>query len=578
MPAVSAAQERLMEAAAHTKGGYGGVPQNVGKEFIGDSTESKPSGKAAGILFFNSKGQALLVKRGDGGDYPRHWAFPAGHIEDGESAEDAALREVLEETGFNYEGELVAIHDDGQFTTFLARGAHDFPVTLCDESTGYVWADVEDMPIPAHPGIASPLRIAKADTELSFAELMRDGVIASPQRYLNVTLFAVRITGTGTSFRASIGEHVYRPPELYLNDEFLARCNGLPVIWHHPEANIMDSEEFGNRIVGTILLPYIQGDEVWGIAKIYDDAAIEAMTNKQMSTSPAVSFVNTSDNVTVTLENGEPLLIEGKPALLDHLAVCEQGVWDKGGAPVGVSLTNEESTMTEATKADATEVAKADSESKIDKLLSCMDSVMKRMDSMEEKFKPAEPQKSAADSEKEEKADADEKEEKEEKAKADKAKADADEKEKADAESPEKEEERAKAKADEEAEYADAQSKADSAYSALGQRAPRPLDGEKILRYKQRLAKGLQTYSADYKSVDLRAIADSTLLEVVSAKIYADAVSAAALPHDVADGVLMEVKRNRDGINMTEFRGKPKAWMGQFAAPKRVYNTFNKGA
>jgi hypothetical protein len=33
MPSKSPAQHRLMEAAAHTKGGYGGVPQKVGKEF-----------------------------------------------------------------------------------------------------------------------------------------------------------------------------------------------------------------------------------------------------------------------------------------------------------------------------------------------------------------------------------------------------------------------------------------------------------------------------------------------------------------------------------------------------------------
>lgn len=40
MPAVSPAQKRLMEAAAHTPGGYGGVPQSVGKEFV-----SKDNGK-----------------------------------------------------------------------------------------------------------------------------------------------------------------------------------------------------------------------------------------------------------------------------------------------------------------------------------------------------------------------------------------------------------------------------------------------------------------------------------------------------------------------------------------------------
>ena len=43
MPAKSEAQERLMEAAAHTKGGYGGVPQSVGKEFV-DSVDRVAQG------------------------------------------------------------------------------------------------------------------------------------------------------------------------------------------------------------------------------------------------------------------------------------------------------------------------------------------------------------------------------------------------------------------------------------------------------------------------------------------------------------------------------------------------------
>ena len=33
MPSKTPAQKRLMAAAAHTPGGYGGVPQSVGKEF-----------------------------------------------------------------------------------------------------------------------------------------------------------------------------------------------------------------------------------------------------------------------------------------------------------------------------------------------------------------------------------------------------------------------------------------------------------------------------------------------------------------------------------------------------------------
>lgn len=53
MPSKSAAQARLMAAAAHTKGGYGGVPQSVGKEFnqadegTGILKKKRPKRKAA---------------------------------------------------------------------------------------------------------------------------------------------------------------------------------------------------------------------------------------------------------------------------------------------------------------------------------------------------------------------------------------------------------------------------------------------------------------------------------------------------------------------------------------------------
>lgn len=43
MPSVSQAQSRLMAAAAHTKGGYGGVPQSVGKDFNAADTGKKRS-------------------------------------------------------------------------------------------------------------------------------------------------------------------------------------------------------------------------------------------------------------------------------------------------------------------------------------------------------------------------------------------------------------------------------------------------------------------------------------------------------------------------------------------------------
>jgi hypothetical protein len=49
MPSKSPAQHRLMEAAAHTKGGFGGVPQKVGKEFVKADKKMKDGGVAQSL-------------------------------------------------------------------------------------------------------------------------------------------------------------------------------------------------------------------------------------------------------------------------------------------------------------------------------------------------------------------------------------------------------------------------------------------------------------------------------------------------------------------------------------------------
>ena len=172
--------------------------------------------------------------------------------------------------------------------------------------------------------------------ELGVARAVAAGDLVSPQRYHNLSLFNMRITGTGVAYRRALNEFVYRRPEHYLNDEFLARCNGLPVIMMHPEKAILDSKEFSDRVVGTMLLPYIKGDEVWGVAKIYDAEAIALLLTEKMSTSPSVLLRTTEDTAKMTLEDGSQLLIEGKPTLLDHLAICEVGVWDKGEEAYGI--------------------------------------------------------------------------------------------------------------------------------------------------------------------------------------------------------------------------------------------------
>ena len=63
MPSKSPAQHRLMEAAAHTKGGYGGVPQKVGKEFVKADGGKK---MAKGGLYANIHAKQERIAHGSG--------------------------------------------------------------------------------------------------------------------------------------------------------------------------------------------------------------------------------------------------------------------------------------------------------------------------------------------------------------------------------------------------------------------------------------------------------------------------------------------------------------------------------
>ena len=60
MPSKSPAQHRLMQAAAHTKGGFGGVPQKVGKEFV------KADKMKEGGLYTNIHAKRERIAEGSG--------------------------------------------------------------------------------------------------------------------------------------------------------------------------------------------------------------------------------------------------------------------------------------------------------------------------------------------------------------------------------------------------------------------------------------------------------------------------------------------------------------------------------
>ncbi|MGY9371891.1 NUDIX hydrolase [Citrobacter pasteurii] len=545
----------------------------------------------SGIMFRQGK-FVFLIQRSDDGT----WCQPGGTVEPGELAIDAARREVLEEVGYQYDGPLTPHSVHGDYLTFRAEVPERFEAKLNDESLDAGWFHIDELPKPLHQPFAEMLA-QQALNETEVAALIADGTLSSPQFFINMWMFAIRVTGTGVTWRSADQQMAFRNPDDYLTPEFLQRVAGVPLIWLHPEKNKLDSDEFAKRVIGTLTNSWVADNgEVWTIGRVYDAEAAEIMATRQLSTSPTVTYSESQDSIIKI--DGQPLLVEGSPVLLDHVAICEQGVWDKLLAPTGVksdSIPNEAEKMDEEkivaliNKAIDARMAKADAEAADLKAKADAEEAAKK-EKADAEAKDAEEAKAKADAEEKsakEKSDESElkKLEHEAKGEDDKLELERKEREKADSEMSDLRSQMADLKSriptelsdEERNEVADAQVKADSVFSCFGKRAPVPLSGEKPLAYRRRLMIQLQEHSPDFKSVDLSSIADSALLSVAEKTIYADAQKSASL--SVGPGMLREIKRaDATGRQISTFEGDPAATWAPFQSGKRQVTSFNNQA
>ncbi|WP_167854227.1 NUDIX hydrolase [Escherichia sp. E1130] len=427
-------------------------------------------------------------------------------------------------------------------------------------------------------------------TELELAQRIRDGTAPSPMKFSNMWLVNLRITGTGLAYRTGLKEHVWRDPNLYLNDAFLQRCNGLPVITNHPDKAVLTEQDFTERIVGSVMLPYIRGDEVWAVCRIYIRDIVEQIVKETVSTSPSVVFNNASGNVEV-MDGDTNFLIEGVPFLLDHIALVTEdhgslGVWDKDKIPTGVEVSNKgDIDMDEKMLESIVAKVVGDALGGVNK---GFETISARMDSLESGIKVR------ADAEEAEKKEAKEKADQEEQKKADaaaeeqkkadeaeaqkkaeeKAKADEAEEEQRKADQAKADEEKAKAEEEEKAksdsDMTEARVKADSAYVACGKQAPTPFSGEIALDYRKRVLMGMQKHSEKHKDVNIRAIADSATLSVLEEAIYGEARKSIENEMNNTLGQLHQrVRMDEAGRRITEYQGDPNVWLAAFKTPGR---------
>ena len=566
----------------------------------------------AGILIRAPGPQYLLVKRSDTGE----WEQPGGHIESRESPEEAAARECVEEIGscpdgIRWIGRITTNPDGGDYTCFLQDVPAPFDPKLNDEHTEWQWVSPSALPEPTHPEVAKTIGLVTGN-ELDIAKRMVARELPSPQRYENVWLFDIRITGTGLSYRTALDEYSWRTPDDFLTEEFRERCYGLPVIFEHPKT-LLNSKEYHERNVGSIFLPYLTADEVWGIAKVFDDDAALLMQETHESTSPAVVFRDAGSAEFREID-GKTVLIEGKPSYLDHLAICKEGVWDKGGEPSGVNNGDirMDANVAEQVPAWADALGKrfdeacADLNARLDAIenkggdvmsaapmmadsasseLAVAEAAGKKEHELEAaaqaagaveesaEAKAAREAKERNDAAEAERLDSEEKERKEKEALERKDAA-----ERMDAQARENADLKAQIKAmndritslttplsvtDRDALSA-AQARWDSVAQMFGDSVPAPLHGESPIAYRQRLASKFQKHSEKFKGIRLDSL-DGVVFDTVEEQIRMDAQAVAKSPAVMPAGKLIPIiRRDEAGRQITEYSGDMDAWLGHF--------------
>lgn len=101
---------------------------------------------AAGVLFRTPTNRVLLLRRTNDGDEAGTWSVPGGKVEDGESLEQAAAREVMEETGRECRPGMFLcrrIRGGVDYTTFLVPTDEEFVPILNSEHDAYLWIDAD---------------------------------------------------------------------------------------------------------------------------------------------------------------------------------------------------------------------------------------------------------------------------------------------------------------------------------------------------------------------------------------------------------------------------------------------------
>ncbi|MFK2876900.1 DUF2213 domain-containing protein [Rhodanobacter hydrolyticus] len=111
--------------------------------------KTEPDTKVVAFIIYTDDEKILWMRR----TKDNSWGFPGGHVEEGESPIEGAIRESREETAYVPRTGLAEIYVEGDVHLFHCNDGR-FDPQLNDEHDAFVWAPFEDAPEPLFPKIA----------------------------------------------------------------------------------------------------------------------------------------------------------------------------------------------------------------------------------------------------------------------------------------------------------------------------------------------------------------------------------------------------------------------------------------
>lgn len=201
---------------------------------------------AAGVLLTHGN-RALFLKRSDKArDHAGEWCCPGGSLEAGETAEQAARRELQEETGITglIQGDFNRIDEGNGFATFR-QTVDDEPIpTLNDEHTDAVWAPLDNPPLPLHPGVAATLKKLLSSSAQDKREWDSNGwfeVLDNPLSVIGVYPYRESTVKVGGDHNKMV--NVFRAPEELSDPETVKSFRLMPWTDDHPDALLGDESQ-----------------------------------------------------------------------------------------------------------------------------------------------------------------------------------------------------------------------------------------------------------------------------------------------------------------------------------------------